>query len=331
MLNLDDFCAAHENIAEVLNETHLQYSATFSNAADCQVYLKPENLQKTGAFKIRGAYNVVKNLSQERRDKGVITASSGNHGQAVAYAAAQAGFPAVVVMPENAPQLKIDACRGYGAEVVLEGIYPDQRREKAKEMAAEEGLFYVDSTADEGVIGGQGTISLEILAELPETDVIVGPIGGGGLISGVAACAKLKKPKIDIFGVEPRQSPAMHDSLEAGNPVELPEVDTVADGMMARRINELNFRYTQRFVDEVFLVTEQEIVDAMRLLLERTKILVEPSGAVSLAAILSGRLPVEGKNVVAVLSGGNVDLDRVDNLFSRYQRCFPRDTMKPMM
>src|SRR5690606_5360849 len=239
---------------------------------------------------------------------GVITASSGNHGQAVAFAAAAAGLPAVVVVPRHASAVKVAAAEDYGARIVRHGRYPDERKAEARRLAAAEGLHYVDSTDDPHVIAGQGTVALEILDELPDVDAIVVPVGGGGLISGVAAAIKQARPGVRVLGVEPAGAAAMHASLQAGRPLALERVESVADGLWCRRPGDLCFAHVQRFVDEIVRVEDPEILAALVLLGERAKLIVEPSGAAAVAAGLAGRLPGlgPGARVVFVLTGGNV-------------------------
>ena len=309
LVTLDDVKAARQRIAPYLLPTPLQPSTTFGRATGLQVFLKPENLQRTGSFKVRGALNAILRVAAAQpAPAGAVTASSGNHGQAVAFAAAAAGLPAVVVVPEQVSPVKLRAAQGYGAEVVRHGRYPDERKRYARQLAQERGYHYVDSTDDLDVIAGQGTIALEILEELPDVDAIVAPVGGGGLLSGVAAAAKLARPDVRVIGVEPRGAAAMRAALDAGHPVTLEQVDSVADGLLARRPGDIPFAHVRRFADDVVLVDEEEILDAVALLGERAKLVVEPSGAVGLAAALAGRLPglKAGSRVAIILTGGNV-------------------------
>lgn len=319
-MTLEEIRAARRRIAPHIVATPLQVSHTLGRLTGWRVWLKPENLQRTGSFKARGALNAVlpwagpagEGAGEAPRARGVITASSGNHGQAVAYAAATAGLPAVVVVPEQAAAPKVAAAEGYGARIVRHGRYPDERKAHARRLAGEEGLHYVDSTDDPLVIAGQGTVALEILEELPEVDAVVVPVGGGGLISGVAAAIKRIRPRVRVIGVEPEGAAAMHASLQAGRPVELERVESVADGLWLRRPGDLCFAHVRQFVDDIVRVEEEEILAAMALLAERAKLVVEPSGAVSLAAGLARRLPgVEpGRAVAFVLTGGNVALEQ---------------------
>ncbi|GAB6934218.1 MAG: threonine ammonia-lyase [Bacillota bacterium] len=322
MVGNGDFDVTYRDIAEaearlrrVVHRTPLQHSCTFSAMSGCEVYLKLENLQKTGAFKIRGAYNKVASLSPDERARGVITASAGNHAQGVAMAAFRFGVQATVVMPVGAPQAKIEATRGYGAEVVLVGQSYDESYAAACEMAEREKATFIHAFDDPYVIAGQGTVGLEILEELPYADALIVPVGGGGLISGIAVAAKTIKPDIRIIGVQAQNAPAAHDSWRKGLRLDVPASRTLADGLAVRRPGALPFRLMQRYVDDMVLVTEEAIAAAIRLFLERAKLLVEGAGAASLAALLSGQLAyLRGQRVVLVVSGGNVDLGRLTTL-----------------
>lgn len=316
MISLQDIREAEGRVAEVINRTCLDHSATFSRLSGNQVYLKPENLQKTGAFKIRGAANHVLQLDPRKARGGVITPSSGNHGQAVAYAASLAGYPAVVVVPEDASPAKVAAIKGYGAEVVFYGTTSLERIEKARELARERGMAFVHSFDDPWVMAGQGTIGLEILEDLPDVDAVLVPVGGGGLISGIATAIKESRPKVLVFGVEPAGSNSMYLSCRAGKATELKGVNTIADGLRTSRPGELTFPVVQKYVDDILLVSEEEIKTALVTLLERGKLLAEPSGAVTVAALLAGKVPLQGKKVAVVISGGNVDLKLVAKLLA---------------
>ncbi len=316
MLKREDFVDARGALEGVTQPTSLQYSGTFSRYTRHSVWVKPENLQKVGAFKVRGAYNRLRKMSASERQCGVITASSGNHAAAVTWAASQFDTRCMVVMPEDAPASKLRAVRGYGAEVVLHGRYSDERKERAREMAQEMKMTYIDSTDNEDIMAGHGTCVLEIIEELPDVDVIVAPIGGGGLMSGVAAAAKLERPEISVIGVEPHGSCAMYRSVKAGEPV-YTEIDTIADGLRTPKPGDLPFSYVSRYVDAFHQVSEDWITDAMLLVLERMKLLVEPSGAVSLAGVLDGAVPGEGKRVAVILTGGNVDGKLLGDLIQR--------------
>ncbi len=272
------------------------------------VYLKCENLQKTGAFKVRGALHRLLTLDEEERDRGVVTISAGNHAQAVAWAATAAGVTSVVVMPEDASRTKVEASRGYGAEVVLHGDASAAFR-RAFELAEERGLRFVHPFDDPQVVLGHGSCALEVMEDLPDVATVVVPVGGGGLVSGICAATAAVRPGIRVWGVEPEGAAGMTRSLEAGEAVHLDAVETVADGLGAPMAGELNYALVAEHAAGVVTVDDGEIVEAMRLLLERTKLLAEPAGAAGLAALLAGRIPLEDDGPVAViLSGGNVDM-----------------------
>ncbi|HCC33130.1 MAG TPA: threonine ammonia-lyase, partial [Clostridiales bacterium] len=268
----------------------------------------PENLQKTGSFKIRGATNHILQLDPATGRRGVVAASSGNHGQAVAHAAARSGYPAVVVVPENAAAVKVAAARGYGAEVIHHGTTSAERTALAQELARERGLAFVHAFDDPWVIAGQGTVGLEILEDLPEVDVVLVPVGGGGLIAGIATAVKETRPGALVFGVEPVGGNSMQRSLEAGAITPLDHPRSIANGLLPTQPGELTFALARKYVDGILAVTDEEIRSAVVVLLERARLVVEPSGAATVAALLSGKVPGRGRRVVAVLSGGNVDL-----------------------
>ncbi len=271
------------------------------------VYFKPECLQKTGSFKIRGAYNKVNSLSVEQRQRGVITYSSGNHAQGVACAAHLLGCPAIVVMPAKTAQVKIDGTRSWGAEVVFVGDSSEERRLKAEQLAAEYSYAIVPPFDDPYIIAGQGTIGLEVCADLAEFDAIVVPIGGGGLISGIATAVKSLRPDVRVIGVEPEGAADAYHSRQAGHIVEWAKVETIADGLRTQRIGDWNWRQMQKYVDDIVTVSEDEIRAAMRLLARRAHLVAEPSGSVATAAIMGGKAGLRGKRVIAVISGGNAD------------------------
>jgi threonine dehydratase len=299
-----------------VHRTPLVSSATLSERVGAPVYLKCENLQKTGAFKVRGALHRLLRLTGEERARGVITISAGNHAQAVAWAARSAGVHAVVVMPEAASQAKVAASRGYGAEIVLHG---DAREafQKAFELADERGLRFVHPFDDEEVVAGHASCGLEIVEELPDVATIVVPVGGGGLVSGIAVAVAATRPDIDVWGVEPEGADAMTRSLQAGRAVHLDRVETVADGLGAPMAGVLNHALVAQHARGVVRVADAEILAALRILLERTKLLVEPAGAAGLAALLADRIPLrEGRPVVVLLSGGNVDLGALKGYLS---------------
>ena len=256
---------------------------------------------------------MVARLSPEQRARGVVTYSSGNHGQAMALAARELGAPAVVVMPTTAPQIKVDGARGFGAEVIFAGTTSIERRERAEQEAERRGLTMVPPFDHEWIIAGQGTLGLEILEQCPETAMILVPVGGGGLLAGVAAAVKQTKPSVRVIGVEPSGAAAMKASLEAGHVVTLPKTTTIADGLMPVRPGDLTFAHAQQFVDAVITVDDEEIVDAVLWLFTRAKVVAEPSGAATVAAALANKVAAEGP-IVAIVSGGNISLDRLEEL-----------------
>ncbi len=306
---------AREIVSRHARKTPLDHSSTFSRMSGGHVYLKYENLQKTGSFKIRGAlYKVYRVRSQA---SGVVAASAGNHAQGVAYAARSLGLPSIIVMPETASISKVEATRGYGAQVVLYGKIYDEAEQKAREIAEEKGYAFIHPFDDPHVIAGQGTVALEILEDLSDIDVVVVPVGGGGLISGIAAVFKKLSPSTRIVGVEPENAPKFTESLRAGKPVTVEVRPTIADGLATKKPGNLTFRIVSGLVDKMVTVTEDELAKAIYLLLERGKVLAEGAGAAALAAILSGKVDVEGKRVVALVSGGNIDLTAIYRLLIR--------------
>jgi threonine dehydratase len=316
MVNLGDVTAAQRAIAGRVHRTPLVSSAALSTMIDAPLSLKLECWQKTGSFKPRGVLNKLRALSAEERGRGLVTASAGNHAQALAWAAGAEGIPCTVVMPATAPQAKVDATRGYGATIVHE---PDVLRlfDRVNELVAARGLTFVHPFDDAAVLAGQGTVGLEILEDLPETGTVVIPIGGGGLIAGMAVALKERKPGLRIVGVEPEGAASMWRSRQSGRPERLEKVDTIADGLGAPYAGELAFSLVQRYVDDLVLVTDSELRRAMVLLLERCKVLAEPAGAAGVAALLAGKASVHpGSPVVAVISGGNIDAGRLARLLS---------------
>ena len=314
-MKLQDFTTAREHLQKVLLPTHLIYSPIFSEESGNQIYIKPENLQKTGAFKIRGAYNKINKLTEEEKKRGVIASSAGNHAQGVAYAARELGIKAVIVMPKTTPLIKVQSTKKYGAEVVLYGDVYDDAYQKAKELEAQEGYVFVHPFDDIDVLEGQGTIALEILEEMPDTEVIVVPIGGGGLISGIAAAAKMIKPDIKIIGVEPSGAASATEALKKNKVVTLPEANTIADGTAVKRIGDLTFNCIKQYVDEVVTVDDYELTEAFLLLAEKHKIIAENSGILPLAALK--KLTERGKKVVPVVSGGNIDVLMISSMIGK--------------
>ena len=290
-------------------------------AGERQLLLKPENLQPIGAFKLRGAYNKVAALSAEERQRGVISYSSGNHAQGVAYAARALGVKAVIVMPKNAPAIKREATAAMGAEIVLVGPGSEERKNKAEELAAKKGYVIVPPYNDEHIIAGQGTMALEILEDFPEVETVLAPVGGGGMISGIATAMKLSKPSIKVIGAEPEVAADARASLKAGKIVELPAEEvtrTLADGLRTQSIGPINFEHIRRYVDDIVPVSESEIRETMLLLSQNPKTVAEPSGAVAVAAFLfhEDELPKTQKNV-AVISGGNIEPQMLAELTGR--------------
>ena len=314
-MKLQDFTTAREHLQKVLLPTHLIYSPIFSEESGNQIYIKPENLQKTGAFKIRGAYNKINKLTEEEKKRGVIASSAGNHAQGVAYAARELGIKAVIVMPKTTPLIKVQSTKKYGAEVVLYGDVYDDAYQKAKELEAQEGYVFVHPFDDIDVLEGQGTIALEILEEMPDAEVIVVPIGGGGLISGIAAAAKMIKPDIKIIGVEPSGAASATEALKKNKVVTLPEANTIADCTAVKRIGDLTFNCIKQYVDEVVTVDDYELTEAFLLLAEKHKIIAENSGILPLAALK--KLSERGKKVVPVVSGGNIDVLMISSMINK--------------
>jgi threonine ammonia-lyase medium form len=307
--------AAHE-LRDVAIHTPLLAAPWLSEILAADVHLKCENLQRAGAFKIRGAYTAIARLSAEERARGVITYSSGNHAQGVALAARIFGVRAVVVMPTTSPEVKQAGARRLGAEVVLEGTTSTERKERAEAIAAAENLAMIPAFDHPDVIAGQGTTAIEILLDCPDVQIIVVPVGGGGLISGVAAYVKQTRPDVHVIGVEPTTANAMQRSLVVGKPVTIPISRTIADGLMPVRPGDLTYAHAQAFVDEIVLVDDDAILDATRSLIANSKLVVEFSGAATVAALMSRRIDVHGQRVVAILSGGNLDPRRAIELIA---------------
>lgn len=306
LVKLEQVREAAKILDDVALHTPLEPSRVLSDHAGGPAFLKCENLQRTGAFKIRGAYNMIARLSAEESSRGVVAASAGNHAQGVALAASLLGVKATVFMPQGAALPKVEATTRYGAEVVLEGSVYDEAFDAAQAFAAEQRAVMVHPFENPDVIAGQGTIALEIFDQLPDVSTIVVPVGGGGLISGVAAAAKAMRPETRIVGVEPEGAAGMRAALEKGEPVELPEMDTVADGLAARRAGALTLAHVRDLVDEVVTVSDDEIAEGLLLMVERAKLLVEPAGAAGVAAVMANKGTLIHP-VVVLLSGGNID------------------------
>ena len=317
MIELEDVRAAKERVAETARVTPLERSRTFSERTGADIRLKMEHLQRTGAFKIRGATNKVALLSDAEREAGVVAASAGNHAQGVALAATQAGVDSTIVMPEYAPIAKIDATRSYGASVELHGVDYDTAAERAHEIEREAGRTFVHAFDDPAVMAGQGTIGLEIADQCPEVDTVVVPIGGGGLIAGIAT-AVVALTDARVVGVQAEGAESAVRSLEAGEIVERESVDTIADGIATRKIGEATFEVIEDRVDEVVTVSDAEIANALTSLLERSKTLVEGAGAVALAAVTGERFDYDdGETIVPALCGGNIDLNVLTTVITR--------------
>jgi len=309
-VTLADIRDARARIAGRVHRTPMLTSQTLAGLVGGPVFLKAESLQKTGSFKPRGATNAIRRLGPDARTRGVVTISAGNHAQAVAYAAAPEQIRCVVVMPASAVQSKVAACRAYGAEVVLHGEVAEAWA-LFERLQVEQGLIPVHPFDHPDVIAGQGTVGLEIHEDVPDAALVVVPIGGGGLISGIATALRELNPRTRIVGVEPNGSNAMHAALAAGHPVRLARIDSIADGLGAPAVSDRTLDVVRRLVDEVVEVSDAEIVAAIRLVLERAKLLVEPAGAAAVAALMAGRVRVGSGPTVAVLSGANVDLERL--------------------
>ena len=312
MMAIEDFKAARSVLAGVLADTHLVHSTALSKATGNQVYIKPENMQVTGAYKIRGAYYKISTLSQEEKERGLITASAGNHAQGVAYAAQAAGVKATVVMPTTTPLVKVNNTKDYGAQVILHGAVFDDAAELAGRLSQSEGYTYIHPFNDPVLATGQGTIAYEIFSDLPDVDIILVPVGGGGLASGVATLTKLLNPNVKVIGVEPTGAASMKASLEAGHIVTLDKVDTIADGVAVKTPGDKIFPYIQQNLDGIITIDDHELVDAFLDMMEKHKMIVENAGLLSIAAL--NHLDCQGKNVVSVLSGGNMDVITVSSL-----------------
>ena len=306
MLTLEKFEEASEVVKQVTQETKLVYSDFYSAQTGNKVYLKPENMQFTGAYKLRGAYYKLSTLTKEEREKGLITASAGNHAQGVAYAARCYGAKAVIVMPTTTPLIKVNRTKNYGAEVVLYGDVYDEACEHAYELAKEHGYTFIHPFDDPVVATGQGTIAMEIFKELPLVDYILVPVGGGGLATGVSTLAKLLNPKIQVIGVEPAGANCLQESLKAGKVVTLPKVSTIADGTAVKTPGSRIFPYLSKNLDDIITIEDEELVVAFLDMVENHKMVVENSGLLTVAALK--HLNVKGKKIVSILSGGNMDV-----------------------
>ncbi len=315
MLTLDRFEEASEMVKEVTQETRLIYSEFFSQRTGNKVYLKPENMQFTGAYKVRGAYYKISTLTAEERSRGLITASAGNHAQGVAYAAQKFGVKATIVMPTTTPLIKVNRTKSYGADVLLWGDVYDEACAKALELAAEQGYTFIHPFDDLTVATGQGTIAMEIFKDLPLVEYILVPIGGGGLATGVSTLAKLLNPRIKVIGVEPAKANCMQESLRAGEVVTLPQVNTIADGTAVKTPGTNIFPYIQENLDDIITVEDDDLVVAFLDMVENHKMVVENSGLLTVAALK--QLEVKDKRVVSILSGGNMDVITMSSVVQR--------------
>lgn len=303
----EDVVKANSLRGDVIRKTSLTYSPIFSQLSGSEIYLKSEFQQKTGSFKIRGAYFKIKSLTDEEKKKGVVTASAGNHAQGVAFASSLENIPCTIVMPKNASPAKVAATKGYGAHVILEGNSYDESWMKAKQIAEETGAISVHAFDDPQVIAAQGVIGLEVLEDLPDVDEIYVPIGGGGLAAGILLAVKTKNPKIKVIGVQSKSFPAMKNSLASGELQSVGGERTIADGISVKKPGQITFSIIKELIDEIVLVDDDQIVKTMFLLMERGKMVVEPAGAAGLAYLLEAK-PAPGKKVVPILCGGNVDM-----------------------
>ena len=315
MLTLDKVFNAQTVLKNIIRETNVVRAYGIAN--DCELYLKPENLQITGSFKVRGSAYKIAMLSEEEKAKGVIACSAGNHAQGVALAATKNGIKSLICLPDTAPISKVEATKGFGAEVCLvEGCY-DDAYEKALELRDSEGYTFVHPFDDENVIAGQGTIALEILGDLDDIDAIVVPIGGGGLISGIAYTAKQIRPSVKVYGVQVAGAPSMYNSVKDGEIECLSSVSTIADGIAVKQPGENTFHYVSEYVDEIALVTDDEVASAILALIEKQKMIAEGAGATAVAAVMAGKFDLKGKRVVAVVSGGNIDVTSLSRVIDR--------------
>ncbi len=312
MMTLDKFEEATEAVKKVILRTELIYSDYFSDVTGNKVYLKPENMQFTGAYKVRGAYYKISTLTKEERKRGLITASAGNHAQGVAYAAKLYNAKAIIVMPSTTPLIKVNRTKSYGAEVILYGNVYDEACQYAYKLAEEKGYTFIHPFNDEVVATGQGTIAMEIFKDLPTVDIILAPVGGGGLLAGVSTLAKMLNPNVKIIGVEPAGAACMKASLAAGKVVTLPNVDTIADGTAVKTPGDVIFPYVQQYVDDIITIEDHELIVNFLDMIENHKMVVENSGLLTVAALK--HLNCENKKIVSILSGGNMDIITVSSI-----------------
>lgn len=315
MLTLETIYQAAFALKDVIRNTELIHAPTIN--PDVDVYIKPENLQVTGSFKVRGSAFKISQLSDEEKKKGVIACSAGNHAQGVALAATKNGIKSIICLPEGAPISKVEATRKYGAEIeMVKGVYDDAYH-RALQLRDEKGLVFIHPFDDESVIAGQGTIGLEILQENPNVEAVVVPVGGGGLISGVAYAIKTLRPDVKVYGVQAEGAPSMVNSLDEDRILTLPKVSTIADGIAVKEPGEHTFEYCKKYVDEIVTVSEDEVSAAILKLIEQQKLTAEGAGAVSVAAVMFDKVPVKGKNTVCIVSGGNIDVTILSRVISR--------------
>ena len=312
MMTLSDFRQARDLLSGILSDTSLVYSPYFSRITGGEIYIKPENMQVTGAYKVRGACFKVSTLSDEEKARGLVTASAGNHAQGVAFAAQRAGIEATIVMPTTTPLVKVNNTKDYGANVVMEGSCFDESAAVAARLSEEKGLTYIHPFNDLTVATGQGTIAYEIFKDLPDVDIILVPIGGGGLASGVSTLTKLLNPNVKVIGVEPTGAASMKAALENGGPVTLPSVSTIADGVAVKTVGDKVFPFIQENIDEIITIDDDELVDAFLDMMEKHKMVVENSGLLTIAAL--NHIDCKGKCVVPILSGGNMDVITMSSL-----------------
>ncbi|HEX2973131.1 MAG TPA: threonine ammonia-lyase [Tepidisphaeraceae bacterium] len=316
-ITLQAIQAARQRIRDVIYHSPCPYSLSLSRICECQVYCKVDHLQMTGSFKERGARNKLKLLSDEQRQGGVIAASAGNHALALAYHGRELGIPVTVVMPRWAPIVKVSNCRSFGAQIIQHGESYDEAKRHALELASQKQLMFVHGFDDPAIIAGQGTVGLEILEDVPDVDAVIVPVGGGGLIAGVASAIKALRPEVRVIGVEPKAAPTLYESLRQGRVMHIKTEPTLADGLAIAEVGRLCFEAAQRFVDQVVLVDELQIATSILRLLELEKMVVEGAGAVPLAAALDPALELKGKKVVLVLSGGNIDVTLISRIIER--------------
>lgn len=316
-VNLEMIKAAQEVLKDVIRKTPLTDCAGMSEKTGNQIYFKMENLQKTGSFKIRGAVNKIANLTDSEKERGIIASSAGNHAQGVALGAKAQGIRATIVMPSTAPMAKVTATKSYRAEVILCGEVYDDAYAKACEVQKATGAVFIHPFDDDYVIAGQGTIGLEILEELPELDIVVVPVGGGGILSGIAIALKSLKPSIKIIGVQTANVPSMQEALKIGHPIEIKAIATIADGIAVKKAGSKTFEIIEKYVDEIITVTEDEIANAILYMMEKNKVMAEGAGATAAAAILAGKINAKNKNICGVISGGNVDINLVDRIINK--------------